>query len=156
MLSLHGKMQSHARPEQWAREQIDLLAADISDLAESPWGDEILSHARRISNYWVTELDRLMADALMEAKIAAAYLPSLTETAEAVRELDRCLRISWDRARECFPIPFNRLGALRNSPDTLLSERIKLRRDGCKKAMASILLTRPTCGKCCPFNKMHL
>ncbi len=33
---------------------------------------------------------------------------------------------------------FPRLGALRNSPDAQLSDRIKLRRDACKKAMAAI------------------
>lgn len=138
VLSLHSKMQCHARPERWARQQVELLGREYSDAAETPWGREIMERALESAEYWSAELDRLMADMLAEAKIAAAYLPSVTETAEAVRELARCLRIGWDRARACFPIPFTRLGGLRNSPDPALSERVKSRRDACKKAMAEL------------------
>lgn len=138
VLSLHSKMQCHARPERWAKQQVELLSAEYSDAAETPWGREIMDAALERAEYWTLEFDRLMGDMLGEAKIAAAYLPSVTETAEAVRELARCLRIGWDRARDCFPIPFNRLGTLRNSPDPALSERVKSRREACRKAMTEL------------------
>lgn len=137
VLSLHEKMQCHARPEAWAREQTALLNAPAADAGETPWGREILRAVRENVNYWCDELDGLMAAMAQCEKIAAAYLPSVSESAAQIRELSRSLDIGWERARACFPIEFPRLGALRASPDAALSDRVKLRREACKKAMAA-------------------
>ncbi len=138
VLSLHEKMQCHARSEAWAREQTELLERPAADAGDTPWGREILSAAARSARYWSGEMDALMQAMAGNEKISAAYMPSVSETADAIRELARCLELGWDRARECLPIVFPRLGTLRASPDTSLSERIKTRRSACKKAMDSI------------------
>ena len=138
VLSLHGKMQCHARPHQWAAEQVEIMRASHSDVADTPWGREILSQAQELARYWSGELDRLMELMLTEEKISAAYMASVAETAEQIRELCRCAAIGWDRARSCLPIAFPRLGMLRNSPDPELSDMIKQRRQACRKAMESV------------------
>lgn len=138
VLSLHGKMQCHARPHQWAAEQVRIMKESHSDVAETLWGREILSYVGELAAYWSGELDRLMELMLSEEKISAAYMASVSETAEQIRELCRCAGLGWDRARACLPIGFPRLGVLRNSPDPELSERIKQRRTACKKAMESV------------------
>lgn len=137
-LTLYEKMQCHARPEQWARDRVMQLRAETADAGETVWGREILSRALETAEYWSDELDRLMADMSGSEKISAAYMQSFAATADAVRELCRCLRLGWDRARACLPVPFPKLGALRNSPDAELSERLKARRAACKKAMEGI------------------
>ena len=141
VLSLHEDMQCHARPEVWAEEQVRLLSQGASDAGETPWGREILRAARANACYWSRELDALMEAMDGEEKISKAYMPSISESAGQIRELVRCIDLGWDRARGCFPIEFPRLGTLRNSPDPKLSDRIKLRRDACKKAMTAVEAT---------------
>ncbi len=138
VLNLHGKMQCHARPEQWARRQVELLNSGCTDAADTPWGREILSRVRETAEYWSAEMDRVMVEMAPYEKIKNAYMPSVSETADALRELVRSLDLGWDRARECADIPFPRLGALRNSPEPRVSELVKTRRESCKKAMKTV------------------
>ena len=134
---LHEKMQCHARPEKWAREQVELLTRKVSDIAETPWGQEVLSRARSSTAYWYGELLRMMQDAAADEKLAKAYTPSLEHTAESLAALDRCLDRSWDKARECLPIPFDRLGGYKGDNPSL-KEQIQARRDKCKEAMKKL------------------
>ena len=138
VLNLYEKMQCHARPEQWAAGQVRQLQKPASDAGQTPWGVEILQWASGQADYWSAEMERMLTLMRGEEKIFKAYAPSMSETADALRELSRCLALGWDRARACLPIPFTRLGGLRNSPDAELSETVKARRDACKKAMAAL------------------
>ncbi len=138
VLVLHSKMQSHARPEKWARQQVALLHSGASDVAETPWGAEVIGAAKRSAAYWSGELDRLMALMQGEATISKAYLPALSQACDSIRELQRRLNIGWDEAREYLPIRFPRLGSLRNPPNPALAELVKSRWDACKKGMAVI------------------
>ena len=72
VLSLHSRMQCHARPELWAREQVAALKTPARDVADTPWGREILAEARGVAAYWAGELDRLMALMAQEETISAA------------------------------------------------------------------------------------
>ncbi|MDO4982642.1 MAG: helicase-exonuclease AddAB subunit AddA [Eubacteriales bacterium] len=137
-LTLHEKMQCHARPEKWAREQIRLMKADYTDAGDTPWGREILAGALETVNYWSGEFDALMSAISDCDEIKKAYLPSLSVTADGLREYARCLRLGWDRAYSCESVDFPRLGTLRSSPDPELSERIKAKKAACKKAVDGV------------------
>ena len=138
ILNLHLRMQCHARPEQWARKQVEQLRAPTEDAADTPWGREVMAQAQASVEYWSGEMDRLLTLMAGEEKISAAYRDSFAQTAAELRELCRCLNIGWDRARDCLPIHFERLKGLRNSPNPQLSELLKSRRDACKKAMGDL------------------
>ena len=138
ILNLHLRMQCHARPEQWARKQVEQLRAPAEDAADTPWGREVMAQARASAEYWSGEMDRLLSLMAGEEKISAAYRDSFAQTAAELRELCRCLNIGWDRARDCLPIHFERLKGLRNSPNPQPSELLKSRRDDCKKAMGDL------------------
>ncbi len=138
VLSLRDKMQCHARPDAWAREQAAQFQTDARDAGDTPWGREILSRTAENARYWSGEMDKLMSLMTSDEKISAAYMPAVSEGAEQIRELVRCLDIGWDKARECLPIKFPRLGVLRNSPDPALSTFIKDRKNACQKAMDAI------------------
>ena len=138
ILNLHLRMQCHARPEQWARKQVEQLRAPTEDAADTPWGREVMAQAQASVEYWSGEMDRLLTLMAGEEKISAAYMDSFAQTAAELRELCRCLNIGWDRARDCLPIHFERLKGLRNSPNPQLSELLKSRRDACKKAMGDL------------------
>ena len=136
VLELHGKMQCHARPERWAEEVIERLRAPAGDLSETPWGGDLLESLRRRAAYWSGETERLLG-LLGEAEMGkGTYGESLMQTAEALREFDRALRIGWDAARERLPIPFEKVTKSMKSLEPELAEEIKARRDRCKKACA--------------------
>ncbi len=138
VLNMHSRMQCHPRPEVWAAEQCALLRGAAEDVAQTPWGAEIMAQNRELAQYWADEFDKLMELMRAEEKIAAAYMDNFQHIAEQLREYCRCLRLGWDRARACLPIDFGRLPGLRNSPDPALSEMLKARRLACKGDMEKL------------------
>lgn len=138
VLTLYGKMQCHARPESWARKQVELLDSGVKDVSETPWGEEILGWVGRKAEYWAKEFDRLMEAMSSEEKISNAYMESVSATADGLRELFRSSGLGWDKAKECLPICFPKLKPLSKSPDPKLSELIKKRRDACKESMKKL------------------
>ena len=138
VLKLHEKMQSHPRPEKWAMEQIELMKGSYEDASQTPWGAEIMTQARESMAYWSAELDRLMLEVAENEKISKAYMDCISGYGELVRELGRCLRIGWEKSSQFFPYEVPKLGTLRNSPDPALSDKVKQRRDACKKSLDTI------------------
>lgn len=138
VLTLHERMQCHARPALWAQEQISLLRAPAGDAADTVWGQEITVWARGVSSYWADEFDRLIQEISADEKIRKAYLESFSETASQLRELRRSLALGWDRARGRLPIVFPPLRRLVKPQDPALATRLKIRRDACKKDMKAL------------------
>ncbi len=137
-MTLHGKMQSHPRPELWAKQQKELMNLTGEDAGKTPWGKEILDNALSSAEFWSEEFDRLIAQIADNEAIADKYLESFEVTAAGIRELARSIKLGWDKAAECPAVEFPRLKTLRNSPDTKLSERAKARRSACNAEMKKI------------------
>lgn len=131
-MSLHRKMQSHARPEEWAARQIEALERIADDAGKTPWGEEILKSVKASADYWAERMELLVREAMAEEKIAEKYAPSIEETAASLRDFSRAADIGWDKARSALPIKFPNLGRLTKSPNPELSEYIKAVRDVCK------------------------
>ena len=138
IMTLHGKMQCHPRPELWAERQKELMNLTGEDAGETPWGREILDYALRSAEFWSEEFDRLIAQISGNEAIADKYLESFEITAEGIRELARAINDGWDKAAECPPVEFPKLKPLRNSPDAELTERAKARRSACMAEMKKI------------------
>ena len=60
VLSLHGKLQSHARPERWVRKQQRDFDELPEDAADTIWGRELLGGAMEELAYWRREIDYLL------------------------------------------------------------------------------------------------
>ena len=138
VLSLYEKMQCHPRPDLWAEVCVAALTKDYPDVGSTPWGREILSSARSEADYWVQELDRLMALISADKVVSAAYLDGIAQGADGVRELARCLHRGWEAARKCPPVVFGKLSKVKKDYNPALTELVKKRRDACKKAMERI------------------
>lgn len=132
VISIHRKMQSHSRPEDWAVRQIEAFEFEADDAGKTPWGAEILENVKMSAAYWAERMEKLVCEAEGEAKIAEKYGPSIAETARQLRNLSQALDEGWDRARSLIPIEFPNLGRLTKSPNPELSEYIKAVRDACK------------------------
>ena len=131
VLKLHAKMQSHARPEKWALQQMDMLDITATDAGQTAWGREILSSVKETADYWAGRMEELGVLAANNDKINEKYGASLADSALSLRNFSRALDEGWDRARDFLPIEFPSLGTLRNSPDPELSEYIKAVRKTC-------------------------
>ena len=141
VLNLHARMQCHARPADWAARQVALLEAPAADAADTPWGRELLAWAAGQAAFWSGEFDRMLAEMGREERILAAYADNFEYIAGQLRELQRCLKLGWEKTRACLPVDFGKLTALRNSPDPELSDQLKARREQCKKSMQRLAET---------------
>ena len=135
VLELHGKLQSHARPGDWAARQSELFETGAEDAADTPWGRELLESAADELLWWAGEFDELVRSLAGFEKMGKAYVPSFSETASSLRGAAKRAAEGWDALREALPIAFPRLGSLRGGgEDPELAERAKARREACKKA----------------------
>ena len=135
VLRLHDKLQSHARPGDWARAQAELLTAEAQDAGDTPWGRELLEAARSELSYWAGEMEAVAEAVKGYEKLGRAYAPSFTATAMMLRGCALCAREGWDRLYEALPIEFPRLGTVRGGgEDPELAEYAKAKREACKKA----------------------
>ena len=137
VLSLYDKMQCHARPEQWAQRQVDLLALDgVTDAGATPWGQALLARVRESAAHWTGVLDKqldIMAAQDM-AWLYGIYGTSFAETADGLRAVVRACDQSWDAAVAALQnVPFPRLGSTRKPPDPDVRDRVKAQRDAAKK-----------------------
>ena len=128
VLTLDERMQSHARPSDWAERQAVLLETPYSDAGESPWGRELLDWAKSLTDFHAAELESLIPEMAAHERIRDAYAGHFSELAAMLRELSRRLSLGWNAAMEVLPFSAPRLPVLRNSPDPELSDRCKARR----------------------------
>lgn len=137
--NLHEKMQSHARPDRWAEEQIDRLRLEgVTDAGQTVWGQELLTQTRESAAYWAGELERLLQVMAQPGNewLMTAYGESVSESAAGVRAVVRAAAQGWDQTRQALEdVTFPRLKSVRNAPDPALKDQIKARRDTCKKAV---------------------
>ena len=142
VLSLYDKMQCHARPEQWAQRQVDLLAlGGVTDAGATPWGQALLARVRESAAHWAGVLDKqldIMAAQDM-AWLYGIYGTSFAETADGLRAVVRACDQSWDAAVAALQnVPFPRLGSTRKPPDPDVRDRVKAQRDAAKKAIQAL------------------
>ena len=73
-LRLYEKMQAHARPQLWAKQQKTLLQLNgVTDAGDTPWGQELLQGAGDTLNYWHKTMDGLLAEIARRDWLQTAY-----------------------------------------------------------------------------------
>ena len=136
VLELCAKLRAHPYPEEWAREQAAALeTCPGADAGGTVWGRELLRSTERSARFWAGRMEQA-ADEIRAAggKLEKAYLSSFESTRVCLDGFIKALEKGWDAASACLPIPFPRLGALRNYDDPDLAARVRAARDGCKRA----------------------
>ncbi len=136
VLSLHTKLLSHARPQQWAEEQKRNFDDLPEDAAETVWGRELVSGAAGELAYWRDVMRSLLDEVSSTPAAEKAYGASLWATVNSLDAALEASRSGWDALRAAFPIDFPRLKALKGEDE--LKELVKARRDACKKAAAKL------------------
>ncbi len=136
LLTLHEKLQAHARPQQWAEAQkrgFDDLPQDAADTA---WGRELMDGALSSLGYWRRELEYVLGEVSASEAAEKAYGESLGATLDGIEAAMAAAGRGWDALCEALPVPFPRLKPLKGEEE--LKEIVKNRRDECKKAMTRL------------------
>ena len=139
VLDIRGRIQSHPDPAAWLDGQERAFALEgVTDAGATPWGELLLTDARRQADYWAGRMEEALDLAQGEEKLARAYAPSLEVTLESLRDFAAAAEQGWDRAAACAGVAFPRVGSSRGCGDPAALERIKTLRDQCKKRMGKL------------------
>ena len=131
-IDIYRKLQSLPSPAQWLAEQGRRYALDdVTDVAQTPWGEYLLGRVRTLAEYWRRQLIPLAEEC--ETGVPA-YYPSLCVTIETLRCLSGAT--TWDGAQTP---EFPGFGRKTKSDDPALVERAKRLRDTCKKQMTKAM-----------------
>lgn len=121
VLELFGKLQSHAYPEQWLREQKAFWAAPGNDFEATPYAQELRQAVARESMLQCLMLRRAAERMEGDVDLEAAYGEKFLEAAKGFQALAGAE--SWEDARQRGQaIVYPRLGILKgrtNDPDIL-------------------------------------
>lgn len=137
-LSLYSKMQCHAFPDRWRDQILAEMEKEITDIRETIWGEEILNHALRVTEYLSRTMDRLIQLSSKDDRARVKYTDNLEQSAEGIRAFSRCIRIGWEQARSCPPPQFPRVKSLPDPEDAVLTDAIKTGRDSVKKKLGEL------------------
>ena len=113
VLRLYDKLQSHARPGDWAREQSEMLENLPQDALDTPCGAELMRSAQDTALYWAGEMDALIERMAGDERLEKAYKESLAATSAGLHRLAAEGGAGWDEARACLPVPFPAWGTSR-------------------------------------------
>ena len=136
VLSLHEKLQAHARPRRWAEAQMRDLDGLPADAAGTVWGRELIDGAVSELEYWRRETGYLL-ELISESPAAEkAYGESLEATMEGIDAALDAAKRGWDALCGALPVQFAKLRPLRG--DDEIKAIVKSRRDECKKALQKL------------------
>ena len=138
VLRLYDKLQSHARPGDWAREQSEMLENLPQDALDTPCGAELMRSAQDTALYWAGEMDALIQRCAGDERLEKAYKESLAATSAGLHRFAAEGGAGWDEARACLPVPFPRVGHFKGSAEDEEARFIKARRESCKKAVGKL------------------
>ena len=101
-MDVYEKMQCHADPASWAREQKEqYLTASGRDPGETVWGQELLRQAEEFASAWVALWDETLLE--MARDYGEAYAkcgPSLEDLRDRLKEFLQGTRAGWQAAAQ--------------------------------------------------------
>ena len=139
VLDVFRQTQSHARPEKWLREQLEVLENLPDDFGATPWGAQVLENARAAAVYWARCFDESVRKAQSDPEVKKKRGEPLAESALAMRDFARASEKGWDAALQAIDIKFPAFKPLGKGADKELAENIKAVRDRGKKAMEKLM-----------------
>ncbi len=141
VLRIHDFVQSHPFPDEWLQEKEEAYAFD-GPVAETAWGQAVLSALRDTVEGCAALLSRALALAAEEPVMADKYTPVIGREKEMLLSLSSALAqpgLSWDGAAErLVSLSFGRLPPLRNYEDEIRKNRVTALRDDVKKRLKDI------------------
>ena len=140
LLDVRGKIQSHPDPERWLREQTQVFALEgVTDAGATPWGEVLLSDARRQADYWAGRLMWALELCQGDKVLMGAYAPGIQTALNGVLAVSQATAKGWDETRDKLAqVRFERLGSSRGCEDTQAKDWVKAVWDRCKERLGKL------------------
>ena len=141
--NVYEKLQSQAYPEVWVDAQKKILEEEYTDLAESPWGRELLLQTRAKVSYLKRKMDLAVQELREEnGRTMEKYLDTFSSVSISLGRLCSAMDPenggSWEKSRAASIIEFPRLNPPRNPYDKDFKDKMKRVWDFCKKECGRI------------------
>ena len=138
-MDVYEKMQCHADPASWAREQKEqYLTASGRDPGETVWGQELLRQAEEFASAWVALWDETLLE--MARDYGEAYAkcgPSLEDLRDRLKEFLQGTRAGWQAAAQAADIEVQRM-TVGKAISCEFMDRVKELRTTCKGKLQKI------------------
>lgn len=130
VLQIFSKLQSHAYPQKWLRAQTQLWREIPEEIAQTPYGQELIEETRMELSYWRDMLGGLCRELAEDETLSEKYLPAFDAARASLEDFLGRLDEGWDAA--CAgSFVFEKLKPVRG--ENALKDRAKALWDGCKK-----------------------
>lgn len=107
VLDAYEKLRSHPNPEQWMSSQEELLTLDgVCDLSETLWGQELIEHAKSITEHCVSKMKKAYEEMTQYPDMLKAYGDSFQISISDMENLRRELERGWDAAYNAREVRF--------------------------------------------------
>lgn len=136
---IYIRVQAHPDPADWLRRQGEAFdLRTCRDVAQTPWGTQIVERARRMATYWDGRMLQALNEMMADKELEAAYAPSFCDTMDSIESFLGALDRGWDSARALCEIEFPRLKTSRKIQDKTLQSQVKAVRERCKKRLKGL------------------
>ena len=130
VLQVFAKLQSHAYPIRWLRQQENAWSQLPEKMEDTPYGQELLQKGRAVISYWIGIFDGLCGELSRDETLSQKYLPAFSAAKESMEQYLALMDSGWD-AVSGGAVSFEKLKPVRGENE--LKVRAKLLWDQCKK-----------------------
>lgn len=140
ILDVHRRVQAQADPVGWLMDRRrDFVLPQGMGPEDTPWGRALMDDALELTQYWLEAMKALRDEIYFDELLSQNYTPTLGDTIGALERLRAALGQGWDRAADCFPIPFPMPGKKRKgNTDPALKDRVTTLRKRCKAQLTDL------------------
>ena len=136
VLELYAKIQSHAYPEKWLREQKENWQSLPDDAGDTVFGRELIATLKRKTIHWSTVLKDCLIQMEDDTDLTNGYGKAFSQGVALLSEVEKKLDEGWDVAG-AFELEWPRLSGSRKSEAVEFKEKLKNIWARCKKEMAA-------------------
>lgn len=137
ILDAYSKVRTHADPNGWMDQQLELLRSFADTDQVSPWEQEILDDCQRTIDFWKCRYDEAI-DAMADSEFDEKYMPVFENDLEQMEAFIDGISQGWDAARKTSQFQFLALKPVRKVSDTELKDKLQKVRNDFKKAIKSL------------------
>jgi len=132
VLELYGKIQSHAYPLRWLREQKSAWADIPESITDTVYGQLLLSGLDQKAGHWITLLRSTVEEIRCDGGLTKSYGPAFESGIDILEKLRQRIQQGWDDVRE-YELAWPKLVAVRKCEAPELKNMAQSRWNRCKK-----------------------
>ena len=138
VLELYDKLQSQAHPLQWLQNARKFWQAVPDKLADTPFGEILLTDLTQWAEFWSRRLARAVEEMASCPAVEAAYGPAFASMSQTLVKLQQAASQAWDTVAHT-DISFPKLKAVRGEENAESKNRMQSLKKKFQEEMKSVL-----------------